>query len=44
MYILTDMYNIITDTLTHSYYCILVNSKFVFCHFVFSSESKIDYG
>ena len=35
--------HIITDILIHSYYCILVKSKLVFCHFVFSSKSKIDY-
>ena len=40
MYIPTDMYNIITDTLIHSCYCILVNSKLVFCHFLFSSKCK----
>ena len=44
IYISVDLYNIITDTLIHSYYCILVNSQLVFCHFLFSSKSKIDYG
>ena len=41
MYISTDIYNVITDIFIHSYYCILVNSQLVFCHFVFSSKSKI---
>ena len=41
MYISTDIYNVITDIFIHSYYCILVNSQLVFCHFAFSSKSKI---
>ena len=44
MYISIAMYITITDTLIHSDYCILINSQLVFCHFVFSSKSKIDYG
>ena len=44
MYIPINTYNIITDTLIHSYYCILVNTQLVFYNFVFSSKSKIDYG
>ena len=45
MYISTDIYNVFIHSYTvifiHSYYCILVNSQLVFCHFVFSSKSKI---
>ena len=39
-----NIFNIITDTMIHSYYDILGNSQLIFCHFVFSSKSKTDYG
>ena len=44
MYMSTGTYNIITDTLIHSYYCILVNKEPAFCHFVFSSKSRLCVG